>query len=296
MGTLGPRRTGGTRRRRTRRGPVEDKVPSGASLTFVGTATTVLRLGSFTLLTDPNFLHRGQRAYLGKGLWSRRLTEPSMSVKQLPDVDAVVLSHLHGDHFDRVARNGLDRRPPILTTHAAAGRLRSWGFDASGMTIWSTSVLQRPGESLSITALPGIHAYGLLRSLLPPVMGSMLEYENGAERRRVYITGDTLVGPHLDEIRRRFEPVDTVVAHLGGTRILLHTVTMDARQGVELLEQVPASRVIPVHHDDYRVFRSPVQDFVDLLAQSSSTATVTVPNRGETVELWPSASGGPTTR
>ena len=43
------------------------------SLTFIGTATTVLRLGSFTLLTDPNFLHRGQRAYLGKGLWSKRL-------------------------------------------------------------------------------------------------------------------------------------------------------------------------------------------------------------------------------
>ena len=46
------------------------------TLTFVGTATTVLRLGSFTLLTDPNFLHQGQRAYLGKGLWTRRLTEP----------------------------------------------------------------------------------------------------------------------------------------------------------------------------------------------------------------------------
>ena len=31
------------------------------SLTFVGTATTVLRLGPFTLLTDPNFIRRGQR-------------------------------------------------------------------------------------------------------------------------------------------------------------------------------------------------------------------------------------------
>lgn len=47
------------------------------SLTFGGTATTLLRLGAFTVLTDPNFLHRGQRAYLGKGLWSRRLTEPA---------------------------------------------------------------------------------------------------------------------------------------------------------------------------------------------------------------------------
>jgi ribonuclease BN (tRNA processing enzyme) len=69
------------------------------SLTFVGTATTLLRLGGFTVLTDPNFLHRGQRAYLGKGLWSRRLTDPAVTVGELPSLDAVVLSHLHGDHF-----------------------------------------------------------------------------------------------------------------------------------------------------------------------------------------------------
>lgn len=37
-----------------------------ATLEFVGTATSLLRLGPFTILTDPNFLHRGQRAYLGK--------------------------------------------------------------------------------------------------------------------------------------------------------------------------------------------------------------------------------------
>ena len=49
-----------------------------AELTFIGTATTLLRLGPFTVLTDPNFLHRGQWAYLGKGLVSRRVTEPAL--------------------------------------------------------------------------------------------------------------------------------------------------------------------------------------------------------------------------
>ena len=92
------------------------------SLTFIGTATTVLRLGGFTLLTDPNFLRRGQRAYLGRGLWTRRLTDPAMRPDELPRLDAVVLSHLHGDHWDRVARRELDREPPVLTTTHAAPR------------------------------------------------------------------------------------------------------------------------------------------------------------------------------
>src|SRR4051794_40659753 len=91
-----------------------------ASLTFGGTATTLLRLGAFTVLTDPNFLHRGQRAYLGYGLWSRRRTEPAILPETLPRLDAILLSHLHGDHFDRIARRDLPRQTPVLTTTQAA--------------------------------------------------------------------------------------------------------------------------------------------------------------------------------
>src|SRR3954469_6030562 len=97
------------------------------TMTFGGNATMLLRLGTFTLLTDPNFLHRGQRAYLGKGLWSRRLTEPAMQPADLPPLDAVVLPHLHGDHFDRVARAGLARTQPVVTTMPAARTLERWG-------------------------------------------------------------------------------------------------------------------------------------------------------------------------
>src|SRR5947209_4611527 len=67
-------------------------------LTFIGTATVLLRFGGFTILTDPNFLHRGEHAYLGMGLRSRRLTEPAMAIADLPPLDFIVLSHHHGDH------------------------------------------------------------------------------------------------------------------------------------------------------------------------------------------------------
>src|SRR3712207_6157745 len=103
---------------------------TGDTLFFVGTATPGLRIGSFTLLPDPNFLHRGQRPFLGYGLSSKRLTEPAVGPAALPALDGVVLSHLHGDHFDRVARHGLDRAAPVVTTAHAARRLRRWGFDA----------------------------------------------------------------------------------------------------------------------------------------------------------------------
>src|SRR3954454_19218844 len=122
-----------------------------ATLEFIGTATTLLRLGATTLLTDPNFLHRGQRAYLGKGLFSKRLTEPSLQPEQLPALDAVLLSHLHGDHFDRIAREKLDRDLPFLTTPEASRKLSSWGFaGAHGMSTWETSTMTSGGARLSV--------------------------------------------------------------------------------------------------------------------------------------------------
>src|SRR3954470_17849455 len=97
------------------------------SIWFIGTATVVIRFGGYTILTDPNFLHQGDHVHLGYGMTSRRRTEPAIDIGQLPRVDFVLLSHLHGDHFDQVAEARLDKATPILTTPHAAARLRTKG-------------------------------------------------------------------------------------------------------------------------------------------------------------------------
>jgi L-ascorbate metabolism protein UlaG (beta-lactamase superfamily) len=262
--------------------------PAGPRLTFIGTATTLLRLGPFTVLTDPNFLHQGQRAYLGKGLWSRRLTEPALGPHELPPLDAMVLSHLHGDHFDRVARRELHRTIPVLTTPQAASRLRHWGFDALGLATWETFELARDGHTLRVTSLPAVHARGVMGRLLPPVMGTLLELgSESSERFRVYLSGDTLTGEHLDTIAARCPDLDAAVVHLGGTRVLWHTVTMDAPQGVDFLRRVPTPVAVPVHHDDYGVFRSRLPEFL-VRARAAGLRTVVRPvERGATVSLRP---------
>src|ERR1700758_5020927 len=85
-------------------------------ITFVGNATTLISAGDVTLLTDPNFLPQGQRAYLGYGLLSKRRHDPALQIDELPPLDAVVLSHMRGDHWDRVAQKELDHALPIVTT------------------------------------------------------------------------------------------------------------------------------------------------------------------------------------
>jgi L-ascorbate metabolism protein UlaG (beta-lactamase superfamily) len=264
--------------------------PNDCSLFFVGTATTVLRLGPFTLLTDPNFLHQGQHAYLGYGLTSRRRTEPAIDIADLPPLDAVVLSHMHGDHWDRVAKKGLDSDLPIVTTPKAARALRRQGFRAPrGLDTWQTTELQAAGNRLTITAMPGRHAPGIAQRLLPPVMGSMLEYRPAAgEGLRLYITGDTLLIDDLREIPRRYAPIDAAVLHLGGTRLpggLM--VTMDARQGADLVQLLNARTHVPVHNDDYGVFKSPRSAFEAEIDRRGLSDMVTCVDRGETISLRP---------
>ena len=260
------------------------------SLEFIGTATTLLRLGRFTVLTDPNFLHRGQRAYLGKGLWSRRLTEPSCQPGDLPPLDLVVLSHLHGDHFDRVARAGLSRESPVVTTPQAARRLSRWGFATLGLDRWEEHRLDGDGESLTIQALPAVHARGVLGALLPPVMGSLLEHRRDGRVRRVYLSGDTLTGAHLAAIRERHPDIDVAVVHLGGTRVLFSTVTMDAPMGVEFLQVVDPTVAVPVHYDDYGVFKSPLADFLQEADAAGEGGRVRPVRRGERISLDPDHS------
>ena len=71
-------------------------------------------------MTDPNFPHQGGRAYAGMGLRTKRLTEPALSIQQLPPLDFVVLSHHYEDHFDkRAARDRDPGQRPLLSNAAA---------------------------------------------------------------------------------------------------------------------------------------------------------------------------------
>jgi L-ascorbate metabolism protein UlaG (beta-lactamase superfamily) len=231
---------------------------------FIGTATVLLRYAGFTLLTDPNFLHRGEYVRLGYGLRSRRLTEPALEIEALPPLDLVVLSHLHEDHWDRVAEALLPRSTPIVTTPEAADTLGQKGFLApEPLATWQTLAVSRGEVTLRITSMPGRHGGPVVSRFLPSVMGSLLEFETDAGDLllRMYVTGDTLVYEGLREVRHRYRDIDLALLHLGGTRIAGVLLTMDARQGVEAVRIVDPKVAIPIHYDDYTVFKSPLSDF-----------------------------------
>jgi L-ascorbate metabolism protein UlaG (beta-lactamase superfamily) len=259
------------------------------SILFVGTATVVLRYAGFTILTDPNFLHAGDHVHLGYGLTSERLTNPALDIEELPPVDFCVLSHYHGDHFDRVAEERLRKDLPIITTEHAASELKDKGFTATvALDTWDAVNVSKGDARVRLTSMPGKHGPSVTEFFLPPVMGSMLEFGRGDAGRnglRLYITGDTLVHDDLNEIPKRYPDIDLALFHLGGTRIMGVLLTMDAEQGVEAIRIVNPREVIPIHYNDYDVFKSPLEDFKRAVEAAGFAERVRYLSHGETYDF-----------
>jgi L-ascorbate metabolism protein UlaG (beta-lactamase superfamily) len=186
------------------------------------------------------------------------------------------LSHFHGDHFDQVAERHLDRSIPIITNAEATKELQQRGFRyPKSLDTWSFVSVEKGDLRVRITSMPGRHGPPLSNLVMPEVMGSMLEFEPmGGSPFRLYITGDTLLFDDLKEIPARYPDIDLSLLHLGGTRVLGILVTMDGRQGVELIKLVRPRRAIPIHFNDYDVFTSPLSDFEREVAAAGLEARV----------------------
>ena len=255
------------------------------SILFVGTATTIIRYAGFTILTDPNFLHKGDHIHIGYGLRSTRLTNPALNLEDLPPLDLVVLSHMHEDHFDRLVQERLDHSLPIVTTPHAAEALSSLGFQSPcAIDKWETISFVKGDIRLRITAMPAQHGNAAFSKLLPAVMGSMLEFsnKNGNLLLRLYITGDTVMYKDLKTIPQRYPNIDIAMLHLGGGRVLGVLVTMDGAQGVEAVKLLQPQIVIPIHYNDYTVFKSPLEDFQQRIAAEGLEDSVRYLSHGET--------------
>ncbi|KAL7930654.1 Metallo-hydrolase/oxidoreductase [Trichoderma chlorosporum] len=144
---------------------------------------------------------------------------------------------------------------------------------------------------IRVTGMPGKHVptgpLSVINDILnavPPTNGWLLElgWTNTARDDyssqipnmelktgyRIYISGDTLFVDELKEIPRWLngKKMDLMLVHLGGTTIPgpsapLVMVTMDAKQGIQMIHLIDPDITIPIHYDDYDIFLSPLSEF-----------------------------------
>lgn len=236
-----------------------------------------------SLTQSHSFLHAGDHVHLGPGVTGTRQTNPAIDLHSLPPIDAILLSHYHADHFDQEVETSLRRSLPILTTPHAKHHLHEKKsaeenfnqvydldhYESAFLNVEAT--LSSTIPAMRITGMPGKHvppgplsvANDLLGAV-PPTNGWMLELGYKASSGegdessfrsgyRIYISGDTLLVDELKEIPERYQgqEIDLMLIHVGGTtipspKVPLLMVTMDAEQGVKLMQLIKPDVTIPV--------------------------------------------------
>ena len=252
--------------------------------THFGTATMLLEIGPFRLLTDPVFDPPG-RTYSVLGLARYRSIAMPVQPTGLGRLDAVLLSHdHHGDNLDREGLAVARTAGKILTTKAGARRL---GGIAIGLDPWEAHELRaEDGTRLRVTATPAQHGPRLLVPLAGPVVGFVLEW-TGQERGAAWISGDTVLFDGVRDVAKRFK-LGSAFLHVGRatlalTRPVHYTLTAD--EAAETARLLGDAAIYPIHYDGWSHFREGKPDVEDAFRRDGLLPRLRWLPRGEPVDI-----------
>src|SRR6516162_2345250 len=91
---------------------------------WLGHATVLINFFGIKILTDPVLFPRVGIRLPGVTVGPKRLTAPALTVGDLPEIDIVLLSHAHFDHFDMRTLRRFDRSTTVITARQTSDLLR----------------------------------------------------------------------------------------------------------------------------------------------------------------------------
>jgi L-ascorbate metabolism protein UlaG (beta-lactamase superfamily) len=193
------------------------------------------------------------RVGVGLGLVTggpKRLVAPALSVRELPPIDLILISHAHFDHLDRPTLARLPTRTPVVTAADTQDLIRDLGFrrvteidwgesiDFGGLTVTAREV-RHWGARTFYDQHRGFNAYLLESHAEPP--------------RRVLYGGDTA----HQELFRDIGKVDLAILGIGGYDPYL-AAHATPEQAWEMAGHVRADFILPMHHSTFRLSYEPV--------------------------------------
>ncbi len=253
------------------------------SLTHIGTATVLLDLGGYRILTDPALDPPGQTYSFGPGISSKKIAAPALPPGGLGHIDAMLLTHhQHADNFDAAGRAATDSVTTVVTTRSAAKHLGR----GHGLADWERVELDTPHGKLAITATPARHGPPLSLPIVGPVIGFLLEWP-GQQHGPLYISGDTVWFGGIEELARRHR-VGTALLHVGGVKFGLSgplRYTFSAGEAARAGRELGAHTIVPIHYDGWTHFREPRANVEKAFAEAGLTEKVKWLSPGEPTAL-----------
>jgi L-ascorbate metabolism protein UlaG (beta-lactamase superfamily) len=196
-------------------------------LTYVGHSTVLVELDGIRLLTDPVLRPRVAHIVRGSGV-----AKPDA----LGEVDVVLISHMHHDHFDPASLHMIDGRFQLVVprgAHEAAARLGRGRVAELGV-----------GQSLRVggvvlTATYAAHRKGRLFDRRTEAIGFAID-----GTQRIYFAGDTDLFPAMRELRMG---LDVALLPVSGWGPTLGPGHLDAERAAQALALLKPRIAVPIH-------------------------------------------------
>ncbi|MCV6624151.1 MAG: MBL fold metallo-hydrolase [Cellvibrionaceae bacterium] len=256
----------------------------------VRNATARVTYGTTTFLVDPMLADKG--AYPGfEGTYrseirNPRLDLPTSAQDVIEDIDAVIITHTHLDHWDKVAQELLPKGTPIFVQDDSDAKLiKSQGF-LNVRTLSETINFQ----GVTLHKVKGQHASDTVFSIpqaakaLGNVMGVVLKSPG---YKTTYIAGDTVWTPDVSKAIDLHTP-EIIVLNTGAAELSSFPndpILMGKSDALRATQVAPRADVIAVHMDTLnhcKLSRSELRHFV---VQQKIETRVRIPNDGSTITL-----------
>ena len=229
------------------------------TLAWLGHSTVLINFYGIRILTDPAL---GKRVGISLGLATagpKRYVAPALTLKELPPIDVVLLSHGHMDHMDLPSLRPLSKAPLTVTAKLTQDILAGTGLRNITELAWKDrTTFRNPKGELELQAIEVKHWGERWPSELQRGYNG---YVLRREGKALLFAGDTAHTTLFRDLRSK-GPFAAAIMPFGAYDPWIRN-HCNPEQAVEMANWAGAAYIIPVHHQTFRLSNEPMGEPIE---------------------------------